>query len=127
MKNTTYCNKERYKTQSFLLSLSALKCLPDISKIIIENYGDDVSMSIYKVKDNGFVIKTKKELDEKDFKKCLVKAIKKYCSSNIEKLSSILEDKYESEYDEGYVNIDLINEKFDINITKKFVYVDLDV
>ncbi len=126
MKNVKYANKEGYKIQSLVLVLSNMKAFPKIGEILTETLPEECSMSMYKSKDTGFVLKGKKEVDEKDFKKCLIKAIKKYCSDNIDKICSLLEDRYEIEYDDDCINLDTISGKFDINISKKYVYVDLD-
>lgn len=127
MKNIKYCNKEGFMVQGLVLVLADIKAVPVIGKILADKLADEYSTSLHKNKNTGFIIRAKKDIDEKVFKKALVKSVEEYCSENLDEVSDMLEARYEFEYNDQCVEYEYLIEKFDIEFSKKYIHVDLDV
>lgn len=127
MKNIKYCNREGFMVQGLVLVLADIKAIPIIGKILADKLANEYSTSLHKNKNTGFIIRTKKDIEEKVFKKALIKSVTEYCSENMDTVSGMLEARYEFEFDDQCVEYQYLIEKFDIEFSKKYIHVDLDM
>ena len=121
MENRYYKN---FAIMTIIRKVFSNKDISDKIEAAFQNEGKPVTVK--SVCSDGYRYKPKRDvsISENSVKSIIVKALEELVNSDLDTVTSDIEDKYEFDFSLKYINTDFVDQIFDIRVNPKCIVID---